>query len=67
VQDSDLILLCTDGLTNALNDDTILSTVLDPTLPGLDDKCDVLIEMANQAGGYDNTTVVLVRVEDADG
>jgi len=66
LQHSDLILLCTDGLTSVLDDDVILSTVLDPALPSLNDKCDVLVEMANQAGGYDNTTVVLVRVEDVD-
>ncbi|RLC47920.1 MAG: Stp1/IreP family PP2C-type Ser/Thr phosphatase [Candidatus Coatesbacteria bacterium] len=66
LQDTDLILLCTDGLTNLLDDDAILAIILDPTLPSLDDKCDVLIEMANQAGGYDNTTVVLARVEAVD-
>ena len=65
LQSNDLILLCTDGLTSVLADETIQSTVLDSAVSGLDQKCHVLVEMANQAGGFDNTTVVLVRVQDA--
>ena len=65
LQNDDLILLCTDGLTGTLTDEAILSTILKPDLADLDQECDILVEMANQAGGSDNTTVVLVRVQDA--
>jgi len=59
----DMILLCTDGLTSMLDESQILSLLLDEAVPSLDEKCDVLIEMANQAGGLDNITVIVVRVE----
>ncbi len=65
LQDNDLIMLCTDGLTSVLADELIQSAVLDPAVSALDQKCHVLVEMVNQAGGFDNTTVVLVRVQDA--
>jgi len=65
LQNNDLILLCTDGLTSVLTDETILSTILDTTVSDLDQECHILVEMANQAGGFDNITVALVRVEDA--
>jgi len=66
LQDEDLILLCTDGLTSVLADETILSTILDPAACDLREKCLILVELANQAGGFDNTTVVFVRVQHAD-
>jgi len=64
LQNDDIILLCTDGLTGALSDEAILSTILEPSLANLDEKCDFLVEMANQAGGSDNITVLLIHVQD---
>jgi PPM family protein phosphatase len=57
VEEGTVILLCTDGLTNLVNDQEILTSstaVSDPQL--LTEK---LIEMANERGGYDNITVVI--------
>ncbi|MDY6825685.1 MAG: Stp1/IreP family PP2C-type Ser/Thr phosphatase [Bacillota bacterium] len=51
------ILLCTDGLTNLVNDQEILAvstTVSEPQL-----LAEKLIEMANDRGGHDNITVVI--------
>ncbi len=55
----DVLLLCTDGLTKAISEDAILSIVLES---GSSPKrtCEQLIEQANEGGGTDNTTVVLV-------
>jgi PPM family protein phosphatase len=56
----DIFLLCSDGLTDMVEDDAILKT-LSSSL-GLDDKIDRLIESAKSAGGNDNITVVLCQV-----
>ena len=54
----DILLLCTDGLTNMISEKTILHTLQEST--SLDRKADRLIEQALDAGGDDNVTVVLV-------
>lgn len=62
VKSGDILLLCSDGLTRAVQPHDILHT-----LSGLEDlyaKADRLIAMANDAGGDDNTTVVLVTLRD---
>ena len=54
----DRLLLCSDGLTNMLPDKTI-KTVLDRNKsPQKAAKC--LIDLANQAGGFDNITVIVI-------
>ncbi|MCC6526718.1 MAG: serine/threonine-protein phosphatase, partial [Polyangiaceae bacterium] len=58
----DLYLLCSDGLNGMISDQEILE-VCSAEL-SLDEVCDQLIQRANAAGGNDNTTVVLARVED---
>ncbi|HEX6939121.1 MAG TPA: Stp1/IreP family PP2C-type Ser/Thr phosphatase [Longimicrobiales bacterium] len=55
----DLILLCTDGLTAAL-DDADLRAILDRPLP-LETLAAQLVEAANLHGGPDNITAVLIR------
>ncbi len=57
----DKYLLCSDGLTNMISDQEILKIILEHPL---EDAVQALIERANQEGGYDNITVVLVEVED---
>lgn len=64
----DLFLLCSDGLTGMVEDDVILSIVLDADLDnGSDPQIPVrqLVDAANHAGGRDNVTVVLVAFEHA--
>lgn len=54
----DYILLCSDGLTNMVDNSAIFRLVL---LPGeLETKAKALIALANQNGGKDNIAVVLV-------
>ncbi|MBF0606617.1 MAG: Stp1/IreP family PP2C-type Ser/Thr phosphatase [Candidatus Magnetobacterium sp. LHC-1] len=54
----DRILLCSDGLTGMLTDNTIMDIISEYR----DNKaaCQALIDSANNAGGLDNITVVLV-------
>lgn len=55
-QKDDILVLTTDGLTNMVSDDKIYSIVTDI----IEVAADELIEKANQAGGLDNITVVIV-------
>lgn len=55
----DLFLLCSDGLNNAISDQE-LSTILSSSLP-LEKIGERLIWLANNRGGYDNITVLLVK------
>jgi PPM family protein phosphatase len=57
----DLFLLCSDGLTRELTD-PVLESMLAADL-SLDEHCARLVEAANQAGGHDNITCLLVRAE----
>ena len=63
VEEDDLFLLCSDGLTDMVSDREILSL-----LQGGDDlqaAAEALVEAANAGGGEDNITVVVFRVEEA--
>jgi protein phosphatase len=60
LEPGDQVLLCTDGLTEVVDDDRI-AAVLISQADG-DDACRALIAAANQGGGPDNVTVVLLRV-----
>ncbi|AEV95317.1 Stp1/IreP family PP2C-type Ser/Thr phosphatase [Pediococcus claussenii] len=57
----DQYLLCTDGLTNQVSNDAI-SIILQSTV-SLEEKCNQLIEMANNAGGPDNITALIVKID----
>jgi len=55
----DVLLLCSDGLTNMLSNERI-QAVLDST-PDPEQACAELIRLANEQGGTDNVTVVAAR------
>lgn len=59
----DLILLCSDGLSDMLNKQTITKLLIKNT--ELEEKGKDLIDAANQNGGKDNITVVLVKNDKA--
>ena len=56
----DVILLCSDGLHGMLTDEQILA-LLNPFPVSLETAADVLIDGANEAGGKDNVSVVLLK------
>jgi protein phosphatase len=56
------ILLCTDGLTNEVDDTGILDIINSSSQP--QEAVDRLIEAANEGGGRDNITVQLAYMED---
>jgi protein phosphatase len=57
----DTILMCSDGLTNYVSEQSI-QAVLDDFSISLDRKVDVLIDEANRGGGGDNVSVILLEV-----
>lgn len=59
----DTVLLCSDGLCGAVEDEELLSIVL--SFDDLDAACKTLSETALKRGSTDNITVVLVRNEDS--
>ena len=60
VQQGDLLLLCTDGLTNVLPKDKMEELL---TKGGFYDIPDRLVDAANAGGGPDNITALLLGVE----
>ncbi len=60
----DQVLLCSDGLTGVVSDADITGVLESDA--GLDEALQTLIRMANDAGGPDNITAVLIRFEDTD-
>lgn len=61
VEPGDTYLLCSDGLTRELSD-PLIESLLSVGAP-LEEMCARLVSAANQAGGHDNITCLLVRAE----
>jgi protein phosphatase len=60
----DRLLLCSDGLSNMVEDERLKQVVMLASSP--QEACRQLIREANQAGGEDNITAILVQLEALD-
>ncbi len=60
LQPGDTLLLCSDGLWEMVHQEELLKTLQEQASPQV--LCDKLIEMANESGGEDNITAVVVHV-----
>ncbi len=60
LNDGDVLLLCSDGLTNMISDQRILEIVTKGS-GSLKDACETLVSEANAQGGRDNISAVLAR------
>jgi len=58
----DVVLLCSDGLTSMISEERVKAVLVEHE--NLDEAADELIREANEAGGRDNITVVLFRLEE---
>lgn len=56
--DGDILLLCTDGLTNYVSDEELKEILLNNEIK---DPASFLIDLANERGGRDNITVIVVK------
>ena len=63
-EEGDILLLCSDGLHGAMEEDEIAEVLRSEST--LEEMCDALVETALDNGGTDNVTVVLVRCEEGD-
>ena len=61
----DVVLLCSDGLTSMISEELIAAVLTEES--DLDRAGERLIDEANDAGGRDNITVVMFRLEDVGG
>jgi protein phosphatase len=61
-QPGDTYVLCSDGLSGMVTDEDIELIVANA--PTVRDACTKLIERANERGGEDNITAVLIKIED---
>ena len=59
----DLLLLCTDGLTDQVSNERIFAILKNTgeLKEGLEEKCQKLVKMANEVGGRDNVTAGLIK------
>ncbi len=57
----DMIMLCSDGLTNMVDKNEIKDILNDTETP--EDAVNILIDRARENGGYDNITVALIKEE----
>lgn len=59
ISSGDVLLLCSDGLTNMLDEKTIAQTVSEEKSP--EQIARELVQLANDAGGADNITVIIAK------
>jgi PPM family protein phosphatase len=65
VEAGDLYIICSDGLSDMVEDANIAALLRAPD--NLQDKSQALIETANTAGGRDNISVLLIQAEEGSG
>lgn len=61
IKEGDLFLLCTDGLSDMVSDQEIADILKNNPFSEL---CDRFIDEAFQRGGYDNISIIVIRVEE---
>jgi serine/threonine protein phosphatase PrpC len=59
---NDVYILCSDGLSGMIPDEEIMKIVT--SSPDIREGCKRLIARANESGGEDNITAVLIKIED---
>ncbi|MCI9247368.1 MAG: Stp1/IreP family PP2C-type Ser/Thr phosphatase [Clostridia bacterium] len=57
IETGDILLMCSDGLTNMVEEKEIYRVVRENP----ETAAQVLVDLANEAGGYDNITVVIIK------
>lgn len=61
LQDDDVLLLCSDGLSDMVSDEVIANQLRESAAPHL--ACTALVKQALKEGGKDNITVIVAQIE----
>lgn len=61
VKKDDIVILCTDGLTNMVSEERIMHVMIESQ--DIQKSCDILTKAANELGGYDNATVIIIKLD----
>ncbi|WP_342539750.1 Stp1/IreP family PP2C-type Ser/Thr phosphatase [Heyndrickxia sp. FSL K6-6286] len=64
IEEGDYLLLCSDGLSDKLTEDQIKEILENEN--NIEEKAQILIDMANDHGGEDNITLVIIEVSSSD-
>lgn len=56
----DYILICTDGLSNAVQEEDMIYTIVNAS--DLNEACELLVSKAKENGGFDNITAVVIQM-----
>lgn len=64
MREGDIYLLCSDGLSGEVTDEEMLAAVFEAG-DDLEQASELLVAMANEAGGRDNISALVVRITDA--
>ncbi len=64
IEPDDIFILCSDGLTNMIEDEDILNTIIS-CRDDIPLACSSLVDLANNKGGEDNVSVVIVKCTEA--
>jgi protein phosphatase len=64
IQAGDVVLLCSDGLTEMVADEDIAAVLR--AAPSPQAACEQLVEAANERGGQDNITVIVARYDESE-
>lgn len=59
LEDDDIVLLCTDGLINMVSEERIIDTIKNTESTA--DVCNILANTANELGGIDNITIMIMK------
>lgn len=60
LEEGDTVLMCSDGLTNMLEDETIERIIRENENP--EEAAETLVKYANQNGGKDNIAIIIIKV-----
>ena len=64
VEVGDIYLVCSDGLSD-LMDDEVIESVLNKLVPDINVAAQALVQLANENGGKDNISVILIKVKES--
>ena len=62
LEDGDTVLMCSDGLTNMLEDEAIEKIIKKSSEDDIEKTAETLVSCANQNGGKDNIAVIIIKV-----